>query len=72
VSKKQATIALSSMEVEHMASIQVMKNVIWLRKFMGEVGYKQEKPNLIFTNSQRSLTLLKNLAHHSHTKHIDI
>jgi hypothetical protein len=39
---------------------------------MGEVGHKQEKPILIFTNSQGSLTLLKQFVHHSHTKHIDI
>jgi hypothetical protein len=36
---------------------------------MGEVGHKQEKPILIFTNSQGSLTLLKQFVHHSHTKH---
>ncbi len=42
------------------------------RRFLGEVGYKQEKPTLIFFNSQRSLALLKNHVHLSHTKHIDI
>jgi len=60
------------MEVEYMASIQETKDAIWLRRFVGEVGYKQEKPILIFIDSQESLTLLKNLVHHSHTKHIDI
>jgi hypothetical protein len=55
-----------------MASIQTMKDTIWLKRFMGEVGHKQEKPILIFTNSQGSLTLLKQFVHHSHTKHIDI
>ncbi len=55
-----------------MAPIQAMKDAIWLRRFLGEVGYKQEKPILIFIDSQRSLTLLKNLVHHSHTKHINI
>jgi len=28
------------MEVEYMASIQAMKDAIWLRRFLGEVGYK--------------------------------
>jgi hypothetical protein len=55
-----------------MASIQATKNAIWLKRFTGEVGYKQEKSILFFTDSQRNLTLLKNLVHHSHTKHIDI
>ncbi len=58
-----------------MASIQAMKNAIWLRRFLGEVGYKTRKTNFnLFIDSQGSLTLLKkNLVHHySHTKHLDI
>ncbi len=50
-----------------MASIQATKDTIWLRMFMGEVGYKQAKPILIFIDFQGSLTLLKIFVHHSHT-----
>ncbi len=42
-----------------MASIQATKDAIWLIRFLGEVGYKQEKPILIFIDFQGSLTLLK-------------
>jgi hypothetical protein len=47
------------MEIEYMASIQATKDAIWLIRFLGEVGYKQEKPILIFIDFQGSLTLLK-------------
>ncbi len=55
-----------------MASIQAMKDIIWLIRFLGEEGYKHEKPTLIFTNFQGNLVLLKNFVHHSCIKHIDI
>jgi hypothetical protein len=52
-----------------MVSIQAMKGDLWLKRFLGEVGYKHEKSTLIFTDSQRNLVLLKNPMHHLHKTH---
>jgi hypothetical protein len=49
-----------------MVSTQAMKGVLWLKRFLGEVGYRHEKSTLIFTDSQRNLVSLKNPMHHSH------
>jgi hypothetical protein len=55
-----------------MACTQATKEALCLRRFLGKVGYKQEKPTLIFFDSQGSLASLKKLVHHFHIKHIDI
>jgi hypothetical protein len=57
------------MEGEYMVSIQAMKGALWLKRFMGEVGYKHEKSTLIFIDSQRNLVLLKNPMHDSCKRH---
>jgi hypothetical protein len=35
-----------------MVSTQAMKGALWLKRFMGKVGYKHEKSTLIFIDSQ--------------------
>ncbi len=71
-SKKQSTIALSSTEVEYMACTHATKEVLWLRRFLGEVGYMQKNATLILNKSHGSLALLKSRVHHLRTKHIDV
>jgi hypothetical protein len=71
-SKKQSTIALSSTKVECMACTHATKEVLWLRRFSGEVGYMQENTTLILRDSQGSLALLKSPVHHLCTMHIDV
>jgi uncharacterized membrane protein YGL010W len=36
------------MEAQYMAFTQAMKVIIWFIRFLGEEGYKHEKPTLIF------------------------
>jgi hypothetical protein len=64
--KREVTIALSSMETQYMASIQAMKDAIWFIRFLGEEGYKHEKPTLIFIDFQGNLVLLKSHAPFMH------
>jgi hypothetical protein len=47
-SKKQVTLTLFSIEVKYMACTRATKEALWLKRFLGKVGYKQEKPTLIF------------------------
>jgi hypothetical protein len=71
-SRKQPTVALSSTEAEYMASTQATKEVIWLRRFLNDLGYSQEEPTLINEDNKGSIELAKNPVHHKRTKHIDI
>jgi hypothetical protein len=45
---------------------------MWFRTFLAELGFHQKEPMQILTNNQGSISLMKNLVHHSRLKHIDI
>ena len=71
-SKKQPTVALSSVEAEYMASTQATKEALWWRTFFKELGSSMTTPSQLFSDSQGSMALAKNPEYHSRTKHIDI
>jgi len=72
--KKQPTVALSSVEAEYMAATQATKEAIWFRQFFKELGMIKvvPSPTIILSDSQGSIALTKNPEYHSRTKHIDI
>eukprot|EP00253_Pinus_taeda_P017354 PITA_17354 len=71
VSKLQSVVALSIMEVEYVVAIEASKEMIWLQKFLDELGKKQELGKL-YSDSESVIHLAKNLAFHSKTKHIQL
>jgi hypothetical protein len=71
-SKRQATVALSTAEAEYMAATQAVKEVLWLKQLLNEIGFTQSQPVLIHSDNQGCIALTKNPAYHSRTKHIDI
>lgn len=72
--KKQPTVALSSVEAEYMAATQATKEAVWFRSFLNELGVANimSSPTIIFSDSQGSIALSKNPEYHSRTKHIDV
>ena len=68
-SKRQPTIALSTLEAKYMAISQSAKEAIWLRQLMADVGCVQERATMIMCDNQGFIALAK---HHSRTKHIDV
>ena len=72
--KKQPTVALSSVEAEYMAATQATKEAIWFRSFLNQLGMLNimSSPSVIFSDSQGSIALGKNPEYHSRTKHIDV
>jgi transposase InsO family protein len=72
-SKKQPTVALSSVEAEYMAATQATREAMWWRKLLHELGI-QSSPTIIIirSDSQGSIALSKNPEHHARSKHIDI
>ena len=69
ISKLQKVVALSKIEVEYVATTEASKEMIWLQRFMEELGKKQEN-NKLYCDSQSAIHLAKNSAFHSKTKHI--
>jgi hypothetical protein len=72
--KKQPTVALSSVEAEYMAATQSTKEAMWFRAFLNELGIANitSSPTTIFSDSQGGIALVKNPEYHSRTKHIDV
>jgi hypothetical protein len=71
-SRKQRTVALSSVEAEYMSASSAVREAIWWRTFLSELGMPPSVPTVIYSDSQGSIALAKNPEHHNRTKHIDI
>lgn len=70
-SRLQKCIALSSTEAEYIAATEACKEILWLQKFLQELGMKQDRYNL-YCDSQSAIHLCKNVTFHSRSKHIDV
>src|SRR6201996_6441500 len=54
--KKQPTVALSSVEAEYMAATQATKEAIWFRSFLTQLGINVgSSPTTIYSDSQGSI-----------------
>ena len=70
-SKRQESVALSSTEAEFMASTTACKEVMWIKDFLGELGFHQGVVRM-FTDNQSSIKVMKNPVGHSRMKHIEL
>ena len=59
------------MEAEYVVATKDSKEMIWLQRFMDELGKKQEMDRL-YSDIQSSIHLEKNSTFHSKTKHIQL
>ncbi|KAK9134561.1 hypothetical protein Syun_013891 [Stephania yunnanensis] len=71
-SKLQKCVALSTTEAEYIAITEASKEMLWLKRFLQELGLKQEDGYAVNCDSQSALDLSKNATYHCRTKHIDI
>jgi hypothetical protein len=71
-SNKQKKTAQSRCESEWMALGEVVKEIIWIRSLLFEIGVPQDRPTKVFCDNQAAIAITKNPQHHERTKHIDI
>jgi len=71
VSKLQFFVALSITKAEYVAATEASKEMIWLQKFLDELGKKQELGRL-YSDSQSTIHPAKNSEFHLKTKHIQL
>lgn len=64
-------VALSSTEAEYIALTEAVKEGMWLKGFITELGLKQEAVS-IHCDSQSAIHLSRNSVFHERTKHIDV
>ena len=62
---------MSTTEAEYIAITEACKEVLWMKKFLQELGHEQEKFTLYY-DTQSAIQLSKNSTFHSHSKHIDV
>jgi tagatose-1,6-bisphosphate aldolase non-catalytic subunit AgaZ/GatZ len=69
--KTEKVFALSTIEAEYVDATEASKEMIWLQRFMEELGKKQENRRL-YCDSESAIHLAKNFSFHSNTKHIQL
>lgn len=70
-SKKQGTIALSTIEAEYILAASYCSQLLWIKKQLEDFSiYESKIP--IFYNNNATICLSKNRIMHSRTKHIEI
>jgi hypothetical protein len=71
-SKKQPTVALSSMEAEYMAESLASRQALWLHNIMRELGIPYSGPTTLRVDNKSAIDYSRNSTNHSRAKHIDI
>jgi hypothetical protein len=69
--KLQNVVALSTTEVEYVVAIEASKEMIWLQRFMEELGKKKENSKL-YCDIKISIHLAHNSTFHLKTKNIQL
>jgi hypothetical protein len=72
-SKRQTAVTLSTCEAEYMACGSAVKEALFLREYLMELGIiESEKAMKIYSDSQSAIHLMKNPVLHQSTKHIRV
>ncbi|KAI4357436.1 hypothetical protein L6164_001384 [Bauhinia variegata] len=70
-SKLQKCVALSTTEAEFIATTEACKELLWMKKFICELGFTQ-KMYILYCDSQSAIYLCKNPTFHGRSKHINV
>ena len=71
-SKRQASVALSTVEAEYMALSQATQEAVWLQRLLEEVGESTKEGTRIMQDNQGAIATVQNPVFHRRTKHIQI
>jgi hypothetical protein len=71
-SKKQPTIALSSMEAEYKGATIVTCEIVWLQKLLSNLGQLVDVHIVIYCDNINNILLVNNLVYLVKTKHIEM
>ncbi|CAI7756206.1 unnamed protein product [Closterium sp. NIES-53] len=71
-SKNQMDQALSSVESEYMALFRAVREIVWQRRLLVELGEEQQGPTPLYCDSQGVIALAKNPVLHGLTKHMRV
>lgn len=70
-SKLHKCVALSTTEIDYIATVKTCKETLWLKRFLKELGLKKGN-DIVYCDSETGIHLSKNLGLHLKSKHIDV
>jgi len=70
-SKKMKLVTLSSTESEYVALCEATREAIWLRRLLGEIGFKQKDPTLIWQDNKSTIDMVNGHRNFQSSKHIN-
>jgi len=71
-SKRQATVALSTVEAEYVAMSRCAQQMVWMQMWLDEIEIEHVMPGVIKGDSRGAIVLVKNTKDHGKVKHINI
>ena len=71
-SKRQPTVALSSMEAEYMAACGTTQEAIFIKGLLRDLHHEQRSATIIFQDNQGAIRLENDAMTNKRSKHIDI
>jgi hypothetical protein len=71
-SKKQTTVALSSTEAEYVILSEATREVLWIRRFLQELGLEFNKPTTIYQDNLGTQAFALNSKSPQRMKHIEV
>jgi hypothetical protein len=69
LSKLQSTVALSTAEAETIAGVEAVKQVMHLRLFLGELGFEQLLPSVVYEDNNAAISLAHGREQSKRSKH---
>ena len=67
----QSIVALYTTEAKYMAATEVVKEAIWLKGLVGDLGLQRDD-SVVFCDNQSAIHLTKNPMYHERSKHIAV
>ena len=72
VSKHQISVAQFSCEAEYIATLEAVKEAVWIGPFLEEFHQTRIYPIPLYCDNKGAIALAKNPENHQRTKHIDV
>jgi len=71
-SKKQKVVALSSAEVEFWGITKGITKVLWIKKWITEIGFPPQLPSQLRCDNKATISISENPVQHDITKHVEV
>ena len=68
----QKNITVNTAEAELVASTEAVKEGLWVKQLISELGFLMKEPLVVWCDNQATIQLINNPANHPATKHIEI